>query len=418
MKKIFLIAIKDVKLAFRDRPALLFILAAPFLLAVGLGLVTGRFSSSTSSGLNDIPVILVNQDHGELGNALVKVFQSEDLNTLVKPVILDDPAQARQQVDQDQSAAAVIIPAGFTESVTSANGTADGNTAVQIEFYRNPTRPNGSGVIQSILNEFLARVQMAQASGTVTATQLIQHGLVSAQEVGAVAQKMAAQVAQADPEQGAVQVKTVVNGGPQPAQMDLMAYLAPGMALMFLMYTVSYGGRTLLAERYQGTLPRLMISPTQAYQVLAGKVFGVYLTGVAQMLILIGASTLFFNLKWGSPLGVLCLVLAAVAGAVGWGMLITSFAKTPGQVSTIGSALMLIFGMLGGSFISLNNMPGWFITLSNITPNAWGIAGFEILATGGSLADLGRVILPLLGMGLGLFLVAAFVFSRRGMEQA
>ena len=30
------------------------------------------------------------------------------------------------------------------------------------------------------------------------------------------------------------------------------------MALMFLMYTVSNGGRTLLVERNQGTLPRLM----------------------------------------------------------------------------------------------------------------------------------------------------------------
>ena len=83
---------------------------------------------------------------------------------------------------------------------------------------------------------------------------------------------------------------------------------------MFLMYTVSNGGRTLLAERNQGTLPRLLVSPTTTMQVLGGKMFGIFLTGVAQMLILIVASTLLFQLEWGDPLGVLVLVLAAVVG--------------------------------------------------------------------------------------------------------
>jgi len=44
MLKTFLIGIKDMKLAFRDRAALIFMLLAPFLLTLGMGLVTGRFS--------------------------------------------------------------------------------------------------------------------------------------------------------------------------------------------------------------------------------------------------------------------------------------------------------------------------------------------------------------------------------------
>jgi hypothetical protein len=51
---------------------------------------------------------------------------------------------------------------------------------------------------------------------------------------------------------------------------------------------------------------------------LGGKVFGIFLTGVAQMLILIVASSLIFQLKWGDALGVLLLVLAAVFAATGW----------------------------------------------------------------------------------------------------
>ena len=76
MKKLFLIGIKDLKLMFRDRAALVFMLLAPFLLTIGLGFVTGRFSGG-SSGLSDIPVVIVNLDNEQLGNAWADIFSSE-----------------------------------------------------------------------------------------------------------------------------------------------------------------------------------------------------------------------------------------------------------------------------------------------------------------------------------------------------
>src|SRR5512133_2725336 len=109
MKKLFLIGIKDLKLIFRDRAALIFMLLAPFLLTVGMGFVTGRFSGNTN-GLSDIPVIIVNLDHGQLGNALADVFSSQDLSDLMEPTASSDPAAARQLVDEDNAAAAIIIP--------------------------------------------------------------------------------------------------------------------------------------------------------------------------------------------------------------------------------------------------------------------------------------------------------------------
>jgi ABC-2 type transport system permease protein len=208
-----------------------------------------------------------------------------------------------------------------------------------------------------------------------------------------------------------------VTGSGESVEFDVLAYMAPGMALMFLMFTVANGGRTLLAERIRGTLPRLLVSPTSTFQVLAGKVFGIYLTGVAQMLILVVASTLLFQLGWGDPFAVLVLVLAAVVGAVGWGTLITAVAKTPGQVSSVGSAVMLTFGILGGSFISLDSMPRWLVTLSKLTPNSWGLNGFTTLALGGRVGDIVEPVLALLAMGGVLFTIAVFMFKRRGIGQ-
>lgn len=408
MKKIFLIGWKDVTLAFRDRAALILMLLAPFLLTLGMGFVTGAIGGSNASGFSQVPVVLVNQDEGALGERLVSLFQSSDLADLVAPSVLADPTLARQQVDQDKTGAAILIPAGFTASVQKPQG-----ETVSIEVYTNPTRPTSSSLIQMIVAEFANQVEINRVSTAVILAQLGARGLLPPEKLAQMAGQLSASQAQNAQPQSLVPVKSV-SGGSAAADFNVLAFMAPGMALMFLMYTVSHGGRTLLTERSQGTLPRLLVSPVSPAQVLAGKVFGIFLTGAAQMLILIAASSLLFRLNWGDPLAAVVLVLAAVVGAVGWGLLITALARTPGQVSAVGSAVMLTFGILGGSFINFENMPAWFRTFSRITPNAWGLDGFTILAGGGGLAEIWTLVAGLLVMGLILFGAAVWLMNRRG----
>lgn len=422
MKKLLLIGLKDLTLIFRDRAALIFILLAPFLLTVGLGFVTGRIGGNTSNGLQDIPVVIVNLDDAELGNALVDVFQSEDLSELVEPTQLDDPQAARRLVDDDQTAAALIIPEGFTESIIPTQdmiaamkaGQAAPAEAVQVEVYTNPGRPTSAGVIKAIADEFISRVEEGRISGMTTIFAIPGLTSLPADQIEALSRAMFEGAEEEEFTSAVITLKTDKEGA-DAVTFDPLAYMAPGMALMFLMFTVSYGGRSILAERSQGTLPRLMVSPTTSAQILGGKVLGIFLTGVVQVGILIAASALFFGVKWGDPLGIGVLILAAVFGAAGWGMLLTAVVRTPGQVGALGSAVMLIFGILGGGFISLDMMPPAVRFLSGMTPNAWGLDGFQTLALGGTLANLGRPIAALLIMGSLLFGVSAFIFSRSNL---
>ena len=420
MKKLFLIGIKDLKLRFRDRAALIFMLLTPFLLTLGMGLVTGRFSGGDSGGISDIPIAIVNLDNDSLGNALVDVFNSEDLADLVEATLSEDPEAARLLVDEDEVAAAIIIPAGFTQSVIPQNENAISNDEIKIEFYANPSRPTSAGIIKAIVDGFMARLDEMQLAGVTSVSQLIISGRISPEDANQVGQEMGARLQQNDAgdtnEVTAITLNTSTSEG-EEVEFDVLSYFAPGMALMFLMYTVSYGGSSILAEKSQGTLPRLLVSPTNSMQVLGGKVFGIFLTGAAQMLILIGASSLFFQLKWGDAFGIVLLVLAAVFGATGWGMLITALARTPAQVGSVGSAVMLIFAMLGGSFTQIENMPAIVQTLGKITPNAWAMDGFTTLALGGTLTSLSRPILALLMMGILLFLVSAVLFGKKNLVQ-
>ena len=78
---------------------------------------------------------------------------------------------------------------------------------------------------------------------------------------------------------------------------------------------------------------------------------------------------------------------------------------------------MLTFGILGGTFINMDNMPAWFRYITKITPNAWGMDGFTTLALGGGVHDILTPILALLFMGLILFVIAVLLFNRRGLTE-
>ena len=420
MLKTFLIGVKDVKLAFRDRAALVLMLLAPFLLTLGMGLVTGRFSGSSSSGISDIPVVIVNQDDGEMGKALVDVFNSEDLADLVEPSLGTSPDAARLQVDEDKVAAAIIIPAGFTNSIIpKQEDLENGITSeiVKIELYANPSRPTSAGIIKSILDEFMSRIEEGSISGQTSILQMLISGRITPEQAKTAGEEMGQRLQDAPEDETLAITLNASTAEGEEVTFDVLAYLAPGMALMFLMFTVSYGGRSILAEKTQGTLPRLLVSPTNSAQILGGKVFGIFLTGVAQMLILIGGTSLLFQLKWGDPLGVFILVLVAVFGATGWGMIITALARTTAQVSNTGTAVMLIFGILGGSFLQLDQMPASIQMMSRIAPNSWALDGFTTLALGGTLADLSAPITALLTMGILLFLASVVLFGKKNLVQ-
>jgi ABC-2 type transport system permease protein len=418
IKKLFLIALKDLRLIFRDPSALLLMLLAPFVLTLGLGAISGRFSGGTSSGISDIPVILVNDDDGELGASLISVFQSEELQDLVAPEEMEDLEAAKALVDEDQSAAVIHVPEGFTDSIIPSDESGLAGDVVQIEFYANPTRPTSSGVLRSILDQFVNQVEIGRISSEIIVGQLIREGLLSTEQISSVGMSIGREMAMAEDGTPLVEINNETAAeSEETIQFDVLAYMAPGMAVMFLMFTVTDGGRTLLIEARNGTLSRLLVAPTHSGYVLGGKAFGIFLKGFAQLLILILGTSLLFNLEWGDDWGVLLLILTAAFAATGWGMLFAAILKTPSQIAVTGSAVMLLFGILGGSFFDMSMLPGWVSVLSKMTPNAWAIDGFYVLSIGGKLNNILPNVIALSVMGLALLSFASIWIRRHGLAK-
>jgi ABC-2 type transport system permease protein len=413
MKKILAIAWKDFIILFRDPGALTLLLITPFALTLAMN---AAFGSGGNPTLADIPVAIVNHDDGQFGETLVEVFESDDLATLIEPTILEDDTAARTLVDDDQAAAAVIIPDGFSGAIIPP-GLIEGDFSQAtetgqgvIELYTNPTRSVSVGVIRAIVETYINRLSAARAGGQVSMTQLVISGRITpdlARQLGpSISQEAGEQVINN-------QLITIHSEEAEAQEFNLLMYLAPSMAIFFLMFTVTTGGRSILAEREEGTLPRLLSTPTTATQVLTGKIFGTLLTGIAQMAILIAASTLIFGLDWGDPLALTLLILLLVSAATAWGMVIAAYARSPGQAAAVGVATSLIFGAASGNFVNRQALPEFLRTASLIAPNSWGLEGFTQLALGNGLTDITTILLALLIMTVAVFTVAVLLFRRQ-----
>lgn len=404
MKKAISVCWKDTILVLSDRSALAFMLLAPFLLTLGMAMVTGSLSqNSSSSGITDVSVMIINQDQGELGQVLADVFFDEDMFVVEETA---DVVAARKAVDDDAAAALVLIPDDFSQGLLDEDA-----REAAVEVYSNPNRPISAGIVRSVTQAVINQLEITPISVRVSLNQLLEAGILSPQDIPLVAEQIAEYLNEEQAESlisvQRIDVQTVEN------DFNVMAYLAPGIAIFFLMYTVSQGARSILLERERGTLARMLISPTSGVAILGGKLLGIFLLGFGQVMILVVTSALIFRLAWGQPVAVVLLVSSAVLGATGWGLLIAALARETWQVSSFGTALMLLFGILGGSFIPVSNFGDWMRVVSKITPHAWASDGFLTLSTGGSLLMILPNILALLLMAFILFSVAALIARKR-----
>ena len=410
MKKLFNIAWKDIQITLSDPAALILTIVTPFALTL---VMIFAFGDSDDSGISGIPVAIVNLDKSELGGKMVEVFQSEDLASLVAPTLVQDPKVARAGVDNDEYAAAVIIPADFGEGLNLSELTISSETEqAVIEIYGNPTRPTSVSVVSTIVDEFINQASALVLGIQVSIGQMLKVGILdptdstALMEIGEISAKQ-------NKTNRLIKLQGSMAEGSVDTEFDWFSYIAPSMALLFLMFTITNGGRSILAEREGGTLPRMLTTPSNAPQVLGGKVFGIYLNGVLQLAVLFVASLVLLQINWGPANVVIPTILFVVAAATGWGMLIAAFAKTPAQANIMGTAITLVFAIGSGSFFPRQLLPQWLQTISLVSPNAWGIEAFNSIRLGATAVELLPLWGGMLAMFVVLFVISTFTFRRQ-----
>lgn len=191
-----------------------------------------------------------------------------------------------------------------------------------------------------------------------------------------------------------------------------------GVAVIFLLFSVSRAGGVLLEEKQSGTLKRILTSPISPRGFMLGKLFAVSLNGIVQISVVALAGCLAFGIPiFHSPLALLLIIAATAVCAASFGMVFATFCQTSEQVLATATFVILAMSLVGGSMVPEFLLPAWAQKLSVLTLNGWAMTGFlNVLARGAGTLAIIPQLAALLAMS-AIFLGAAFsILPRRLYE--
>jgi ABC-2 type transport system permease protein len=376
----FVIAGKDLRQRLRDRSALLTAIVMPLVLASIFGLIF----HNAIGGKVTFTFGLVDQDHGSFAQA----FVNDALAPLQRSgliVIRREPtlAAGRNDANQDRVSATFVVARGAsvpTVGVQRSPGlTVLGSVDASI----------GTQVAESIARSFADRLD---------AERIALNGALQARITPSRSAATLTPIAIAD-----VSTKN--------RQLDAGTFYAAGMAVFFLFFTVQFGISSVLEERRDGTLARMLVAPIQRSAVLGGKLITSLVLGFASMVVLAVATHFLISAHWGNVLGLTMLIAAGVLAATGVMALVATLARTPDQAQSWQGMVALVLGMLGGTFFPVAQAGGLLAALSLATPQAWFLRGIENM-TGG--AGPGAVLGPVAAILVFALLTGSLAFMRVG----
>ena len=356
------IAGKDFRQRLRDRSAILIAIVAPLVLASIFGL--------TLSGVSDESITfdyaVADLDRGPVAKSFVDdVLGGVQQAGYAELRGVPSAEEARRLADEGDVAAAFVLPAGFSAAV--ANG-----RPARLQVIGDPDAPIGTLVARSIADSFASDVRSVEvAVATAAAGGAARPPAELADRAAAVPRPVAIEDVSATKK-----------------ELDPTTFYAAGMAVFFLFFTVQFGVSSLLDERREGTLRRLLAAPISRTSILAGKLTTSFVLGIVSMAVLIATTSFLLGAEWGSPLGVAVLVVAGVLAATGAMALVATLAKTPEQAGYWQSIVALVLGLLGGAFFPVAQAGGLMEKASLLTPHAWFLRGLGDLAGGAGPASV------------------------------
>ncbi|HLF88557.1 MAG TPA: ABC transporter permease [Anaerolineales bacterium] len=363
--------------------------------------------------VTEIPVVFVNEDTGPLSDAVTEAFAPENFEELFVLTTANTLADAQAKLDAGEAQAIIHVTDKFSAAVmTGSNGEAVAETLDVFAAPGSLSAPIVEDIALSIARNFGSDAD----PNTETEPSVILTNLENLEDILNEENTKFGETesfAETEGPRDRITVSTGLVG--EAEDVNLLNYFVPSMAIFFLMFAVFDGTQSILEEERDGTLHRMMTTPTGRAEIILGKIGGAFLTGTLQFVVLVVVSGLLFKVDWGSePVGMSLLVLGTVAAATSLGAFIASFARTVAQAGVLGSAITLVSAILGGNFIDYRSIPSWLTPISKMTINRWAMEGFTNLTLGGmNLSGVTLNIAVLFGLAIVFFVLSLVLFNRR-----
>jgi len=196
--------------------------------------------------------------------------------------------------------------------------------------------------------------------------------------------------------------------------INFMAFIAPGIVTMTLLFTSVFSGVSVIWDREFGFLKEILVAPVSRVSIVLGKALGGATTAVFQGLVIIALAMLFgAPISLASILMMLPLMVLISVGFVCMGLTIASLMDTMEGFQLVMNFLVQPMFFLSGVFFPINSLPEWLRYFVYINPMTYAVESMRAVAVNYSTLPLFE---SLAGIGLFSFvmlLVASWAFSRR-----
>ena len=377
---------KDIKWRLADPMSLVLWIGIPLLIGGLMSLVTGGGSGHVPKA----KVLLVDEDDSILSFLAGAVGGSSGSEFL--DVELVDREEGRRRIDEGDGSALLMIPKGFSQAVID-------DTPTELTLLTNPSQRilpkiieqgleilvDASFYLQKTAGEFLREMSKGPPKGqsffsdvkTAAFAARVNKRLRSLEKV------LFPPVLSVEDDDRDLRDP---DGGAKKKQADsgfnIGLLLFPGilfMALMFIAQGMSYD---VWRERDQGTLRRLLCSPSGATNFLLAKVITATIVMAVVTLIglLLGFAT--FGIPGAPILGALVWCAFAGGSLMVFFMVVQMLASTSRSGNIMSTAVLFPLMMIGGTFFPFEAMPVWMADIGKFTPNGMAIVQLKAMLAG------------------------------------
>jgi ABC-2 type transport system permease protein len=187
----------------------------------------------------------------------------------------------------------------------------------------------------------------------------------------------------------------------------------PAWAIFAMFFIIIPLTGSMIKEREEGSLARLMSMPVSYIHLLLAKVTVYFFVCMVQSFLMIISGILILPLFHIPMLvvenhitGLIIMTIVSALAALGYGLLVGTVANTHQQASAFGAVSIIILAAIGGIWVPVYLMPTVMRHVAVISPLNWGITGFYniFLRQGGLIT-----ILPSVVKLLAFFLVSVLI---------
>jgi len=417
MGRSFALAAKDLRILWRDKASLFWVLVFPLLIGILFGSIFGGDGASNAS-----KIAVVDEDgSAESQSFVARLKKSSAVNVSEIPL-----AQASDKVRRGDLSAYVHIAKGYGLAEREFRS---GGAIIRVGV--DPARKAEAGMLQGVISQaafeglgerFSNPSSMSGTLDSSIANLNTATGMAPEQRAGTqrflkeLKQFLGSGAATTGQTQGfgfqgpKIENVAVAAQGAKPASSFEVTF--PQALVWGILGVVSSFAISLVKERQQGTMMRLRVSPMSFSEILGGKGLACFAACVTVMVLLLAAGALLFKVRISAP-GLLALAIVSSAFCfVGLMMLLSVLGRTEQAVSGSSWGVLIIMAMFGGGMIPVFMMPPWMQAAGSFSPLKW-----STLATEGAIwrgFGLSEMLVPcgiLLGIGALTFAAGIRILS-------